>query len=630
MHGTFQQWRAAACLAALSIIAAFAHGAEIHVPRDYAGIQAAIDFSVDGDEIIVAPGIYLEWIDFLGKAITVRSTDPDDHSVVAATIIDGQQAGRCVAFRNEETASSVLSGFTITNGRTWGQVTNEDSGAAILCLSSSPTITNNIVFGNVSDMGGAVFCRASAATFLANELGGNSPTGIYCRESSTTFHGNRFVDSCLDARLGLSDIFIDNEFIGSWIRAAARAVVVGNSFAGWFGAWPPVRIQPRIFSENHVVFSRNSVTANCKGIQWSSEGIISDCVISGNYGCGIVIDGRPPVVCNNAIVGNKGGGIANISSSRGSIIRNTIAFNEALEHTGGMGGGIIALYGLMETMRIENNTIVGNSAMGESGHMAEGAGGGIYIFNEGTIIGNLIAGNIAGWGGGVLLSSTTPAKIRFADNTVVGNTALQAGGGMNIFGHSDSYGTNLKNSILLANQAPLGREIAFFAQTTVSHCDVDSSEAGIYTRSPFLITWLTGNIDADPQFVDPGHWDGDTFIPGDYHLLPGSPCIDAGTNYDDNRFNPRIEIHPDTDITGIPRTIDGNLDGVATIDIGAYEYLPGDVNYDGKVNVLDLLIVRNSMGRDPASSIDARKADVNADGAVNVQDLLIVRGRLGK
>ncbi|GAI61123.1 unnamed protein product, partial [marine sediment metagenome] len=34
---------------------------------------------------------YYENINFLGKAITVRSTDPNDPNVVAATIIDGNQ-----------------------------------------------------------------------------------------------------------------------------------------------------------------------------------------------------------------------------------------------------------------------------------------------------------------------------------------------------------------------------------------------------------------------------------------------------------------------------------------------------------------------------------------------------------
>ncbi len=38
-------------------------------------IQAAIDAAVDGDEIVVFPGTYFETINFLGKAITLRSSD---------------------------------------------------------------------------------------------------------------------------------------------------------------------------------------------------------------------------------------------------------------------------------------------------------------------------------------------------------------------------------------------------------------------------------------------------------------------------------------------------------------------------------------------------------------------------
>ena len=46
-----------------------------------------------------------------------------------------------------------------------------------------------------------------------------------------------------------------------------------------------------------------------------------------------------------------------------------------------------------------------------------------------------------------------------------------------------------------------------------------------------------GNIETDPCFVNPGYWDpngtpgddsDDFWVNGDYHLLPDSPCIDAG------------------------------------------------------------------------------------------------------
>jgi hypothetical protein len=77
-----------------------------------------------------------------------------------------------------------------------------------------------------------------------------------------------------------------------------------------------------------------------------------------------------------------------------------------------------------------------------------------------------------------------------------------------------------------------------------------------------------GNIDADPCFVEPGYWDANSvWIDGDYHLLPDSPCIDAG--------DPNYVPEPDeTDLDGKPRIINGQ------IDMGAYEYrlaIPAEV-----------------------------------------------------
>ncbi|MHC4621490.1 MAG: hypothetical protein ACYTEQ_27425 [Planctomycetota bacterium] len=71
------------------------------VPSQYATIQAAIDDCNDVDAVIVEPNTYTgpgnRDIDFLGKAITVRSTDPEDANVVAATVIDCQSSGRGAA-----------------------------------------------------------------------------------------------------------------------------------------------------------------------------------------------------------------------------------------------------------------------------------------------------------------------------------------------------------------------------------------------------------------------------------------------------------------------------------------------------------------------------------------------------
>jgi hypothetical protein len=58
-------------------------------------------------------------------------------------------------------------------------------------------------------------------------------------------------------------------------------------------------------------------------------------------------------------------------------------------------------------------------------------------------------------------------------------------------------------------------------------------------------------------------------------------------------------------------------------------YLRADVNRDGCVNVADLLIVRNNLGKS-GRKIRPAGADVNFDSVVNIADLLIVRNNLGK
>jgi len=74
----------------------------LNVPGDYATIQGAIDAAVNGDTVLVAPGTYVENIDFLVKAITVKSS-----SGAEATVIDGGNPpdpdfGSVVTFSNGE------------------------------------------------------------------------------------------------------------------------------------------------------------------------------------------------------------------------------------------------------------------------------------------------------------------------------------------------------------------------------------------------------------------------------------------------------------------------------------------------------------------------------------------------
>jgi len=55
--------------------------------------------------------------------------------------------------------------------------------------------------------------------------------------------------------------------------------------------------------------------------------------------------------------------------------------------------------------------------------------------------------------------------------------------------------------------------------------------------------------------------------------------------------------------------------------------IPGDANLDCKVNILDLIFVRNRLNADLETG-DNWQANVNGDDKINILDLIFVRNRL--
>ncbi|MHC4544662.1 MAG: right-handed parallel beta-helix repeat-containing protein [Planctomycetota bacterium] len=130
-----------------------------YVPKEYANIQDAINACQDFDTVVIAPGRYIgpgnRNINFRGKAITVRSTEPTNSQIINETIIDCEGQGRGFTFYMGEKADSTLSGFTITNG--YGIL-----GGAIYCYNnSSPSITNCVIKTNSAVFGGGLACANS-------------------------------------------------------------------------------------------------------------------------------------------------------------------------------------------------------------------------------------------------------------------------------------------------------------------------------------------------------------------------------------------------------------------------------------------------------------------------------------
>ncbi len=125
-------------------------------------INKGIDTSANGDTIEVNEGTYYENIDFNGKAITLRSTDPNNWTIVEETIIDGSNSTSVVKFGNSEGQTSVISGFTIQHGYGGGE--DYYAGGGIFCSGSNPEIRNCVIKDNDADCdgGGGIACFGGA------------------------------------------------------------------------------------------------------------------------------------------------------------------------------------------------------------------------------------------------------------------------------------------------------------------------------------------------------------------------------------------------------------------------------------------------------------------------------------
>ena len=516
-------WLLAVQAIALAICSLPVSADTIHVPADFPTIQAAIDAAVDGDEVVIAPDTYTgsqnRDLDFTGKAITVRSTDPNDPDVVAATIIDCQQAGRGFIFQSEETQESVVAGLTVVNG----------------------------------------FAMDGAGVYLVN---GSSATIKNCVFTSNT------------VPISSGVIFSDN-FPTQTADLAIINCTISDNLGGGFAA-----------------FSIENLT-------------VTGSVISGNSGTGI--DTGFPfspfpnlIVRNSTIVDNDGGGITTNQATTIELANCTVADNGG---TGVVASEVAFGGGVM----ITNCTITGNTS-------DEIVGGLRCHANTSAVIRNcLIADNTGRVAGGLAISGFGAFEI--TTSTFSGNVATEfGGGGIRAFGTEP---VAIRNCILWGNQAPIGSQLLLdsgFNDPSVVSVDfsaVEGGEKGVFVDdaccSPSHLIWGVGNIEVDPQFVDPEN--------ADYHLSSGSPCLDTG----DPAFEPEPK---ETDIDGDPRIIGRQ------VDIGADEFRElGDLDADGSVGVSDLLILLANWG--PCANCNACPGDLNGDCSVGVADLLILLANWG-
>ena len=346
---------------------------------DYPTIQAAIDNANDGDTVQLLPGRYTgpgnRDIDFLGKAITVRSTDPNEPNIVAATVLEGEWIDmdcgghRGFNFRSGEGRDSVLAGVTITRFMAPCELIFPDepvpAGGGIFCEDSSPTISHCVLkdnlacgeelFSSYPSFGGNICCKGNCGLKITHSIitGGFSSLGaggIDCLYSS----GDMEITHC---------IIKDNWGKFGWGGIACASGTISNC----------------IISDN--------MGGSVGGI--SSVGSITHCTVTGN-------------ICYSG----SGGGIL---AHWGTMISHCTIDNNL---SCGRGGGIYCTSGCSTSAKttISYCTITNNSALsGEYYYVwRDGEGGGIYCDDPNIVITtSTIANNQADANAGGIYGSPT-------------------------------------------------------------------------------------------------------------------------------------------------------------------------------------------------------------------------------
>ena len=114
---------------------------------------------------------------------------------------------------------------------------------------------------------------------------------------------------------------------------------------------------------------------------------------------------------------------------------------------------------------------------------------------------------------------------------------------------------NLTNSIIRGSRLEATAPGPGHAKISVSYSDLEPGSTDVDGIASIDLVNMS-NV-GDAGFADPKL--------GDYHLLPSSPLIDTG---DPNAPQ-------GTDLDGKPRVVDGDVDGIARRDMGAFEYQTG-------------------------------------------------------
>ncbi|NOZ08589.1 MAG: hypothetical protein GXO91_06900 [FCB group bacterium] len=405
--------------------------------------------------------------------------------------------------------------------------------------------------------------------------------------------------------VGLANSIIVPDMVET-IQSAVDASVSGDT----------VLVQPGVYHENITVSGKNIILCSLFLIT-GDPSYIDSTIIDGSYsGSAIVFDsfintaaqlsgftithGSGSMTCNGAVA--EGGGIyCTQASPRLSdliITGNQIITNDTLVSRG---GGIACN---MASPVLTNISLYNNSHSGVylSNYSSP-------VFHNVEIFDNSQEGLICSF-----YSNPELSDVLIANNGSTGIKCVNDSSptiiNVTVAGHP-GYGISVNNSTVTLINSILWynspTQLFVYAQgnAILAYSDIQEGAGGITTMSGNY-EMLEANIDTDPVFADP---EG-----GDYSLQVSSGCIDMGTNF--------FELNGDTLIDLSDEDYFGFYPDPGCYEFGTPPGLLGDVNYDGTLNVVDVVTLVGVIVESNPTNYQLWAGDMNLDGLVNVVDIV--------